>query len=96
MAQSRDPPNGPADAWLVPVLVRAGLLDEARGEELAHLDGPVWEECVARGWATDDQVAAAVAAHFRVPRADLARAEERYRSLLPEPVARAYRVLRLA
>ena len=85
------------DGWLARPLVEAGLVTPAQlaiAQESA--DGSLWKGCLDRGWATSPAIAAAVAAAFKVPLADLATADVRLTPLLPEPVARRYKVVALS
>lgn len=84
----------PHDSWLLPVL--AGFLAE---RELAALrdaaQESLWEAAVRGGYASDDQLVTAAAAHLRVPVADLDDADPRAAQLLPERWARRLGVLPL-
>ena len=89
-------PAKPArDEWLLASL--EGLLQP---EQLAELtSNPVeslWEEVLKRGLATDDQVVKAVAKRFRMREADLSSVSQQARELVPEALARKYRVLPLS
>ena len=85
------------DSWLARPLVEAGVVTPA---QLAILgDAAVeslWKGCLDRGWATSATITGAVAAAFQVPVADIAAADVRLTPLLPEPVARRYRVVALS
>ena len=85
------------DSWLARPLVEAGVVTPA---QLAILgDAAVeslWKGCLDRGWATSATITGAVAAAFKVPVADIAAADVRLTPLLPEPVARRYRVVALS
>ena len=89
-------PAKPArDEWLLASL--EGLLQP---EQLAELtSNPVeslWEEVLKRGLATDDQVVKAIAKRFRMREADLSSVSQQARELVPEALARKYRVLPLS
>lgn len=84
------------DWWLGPCLVEAGLATE---EELAALRViprmTFWQAVADAGIASDDDIAGAVARRFRVPEADLTKADSRNACILPESAARKYRVVTL-
>jgi type IV pilus assembly protein PilB len=87
------PPSG-ADGWLAPVLVRRGVLTPDQADELGRSGaGGVWGSAVDRAWATNDQIVTAVAGAFRLPVADLAKADARTAELIPEKTARRHLVL---
>ena len=86
-----------ADAWLAKPLVEAGVLTPAQVTELQQGGAAaLWTGAVTRGWTTDPQVVQVVATAFKAPVADLTTADVRLTPLLPEAVARKYRVLALA
>jgi type IV pilus assembly protein PilB len=82
-----------ADAWLAPVLVRRGVLTPDQGEEIGRAAGGVWRGSLERSWATDEQIVTAVATAFRLPVADLGKADARVAELIPEKTARRYVVV---
>ncbi|HET7041375.1 MAG TPA: hypothetical protein VFI13_05135, partial [Gemmatimonadales bacterium] len=85
------------DGWLARPLVEAGVLSPTQVHE-AEGDGAgsLWEVAVRRGWARSEGIVAALAAAHRVPVAELASADPRLTPILPETVARKYRVVPLA
>jgi len=86
-------PSG-ADGWLAPVLVRRGVLTPDQADELGRSAAVgVWGGAVDRAWATNDQIVTAVAGAFRLPVADLAKADARTAELIPEKTARRHLVL---
>ena len=86
-----------ADDWLLRPLVDGGVLTSAQVEEAARgEESSLWSAAVRQGWCTDEAIVAAVAARFRVAPAALAEADPRLTALLPEAVARKYRVVPLA
>ncbi len=88
--------NGRSDAWLGPVLVAGGVVTAAQLETLdAEATGGLWAAVVAGAWATDERVAEAVARRFRLPLANVAAADPRTASLVPEALARKHRVVPL-
>jgi type IV secretory pathway ATPase VirB11/archaellum biosynthesis ATPase len=76
------------DTWLGPVLVAGGVLTPGQLAELAETDTTLWAAVVGAGLATDAHVADAVARRFRVPLANLAAADPRTVTLVPESLAR--------
>ena len=87
-----------ADSWIAQTLVDAGVLDRTRADALL-LDSSatsVWQRAVDQGVATDERIAGAVAAQFRLKLADLASADPRLAQLVPEHVARKHQVLPLS
>ena len=89
-------PSGPTvhDGWLLPTL--ATLLPPAALERL-HRDvrDSYWDVCVAHGAASDAEILEALGTRFGMPVATLGRVSARARELVPEAVARRYRVLPL-
>jgi len=87
--------SGPADAWLGAVLVAGGVLKPAQLDELGAHTPSLWSSVVGAGRATDAQVVEAIARRFRLPVANLAAAEPRTCTLVPESLARKHRVVPL-
>ncbi len=85
------------DGWLAHTLVEAGLLQRALADTwLAGTDpSSVWASAVLHKLATDEAITALIATQFRVKVADLAAADPRATLLVPESVARKYRVFPL-
>ena len=84
------------DTWLGPVLVARGVLTPLQAERLAVRDGrSLWAAAVADG-ATDEVIVAAVSRAYGVPPADLAAAEGRTTTLLPESLARRHQAVPLS
>jgi type II secretory ATPase GspE/PulE/Tfp pilus assembly ATPase PilB-like protein/ActR/RegA family two-component response regulator len=83
------------DEWLMATL--EGLL-EASQLDVLRTSPPdsLWEETVRRGWLTDEAVVKAVAARFRFKVADLSSVSQQARELVPEALARKFRVLPLS
>ncbi|MEX2180744.1 MAG: type II/IV secretion system protein [Gemmatimonadaceae bacterium] len=54
-----------------------------------------WEEVLKRAWATDDAIVQAVAKRFRMKIADLSSVSQQARELVPETLARRYRIVPL-
>jgi type II secretory ATPase GspE/PulE/Tfp pilus assembly ATPase PilB-like protein/CheY-like chemotaxis protein len=83
------------DEWILATL--EGLLNQ---EQLAQLrERPVeslWAEAVRRRFLTDDQVVNAVAERFRMRVADVSTVTQQARELVPEGLARRFRVLPLS
>jgi type II secretory ATPase GspE/PulE/Tfp pilus assembly ATPase PilB-like protein/CheY-like chemotaxis protein len=82
------------DDWLIPTLQT--LLD---AEQLTQLrEGApesLWEAAVRRSLVSDDDILAALSARFRMPIADLTNVSPDAKALVPESLARKYRVLPL-
>jgi len=84
------------DTWLGPVLVARGVLTPLQAERLAAQDGrSLWAAAVADG-ATNEAIVAAVSRAYGVAPADLAAAEGRTTTLLPESLARKHQVVPLS
>jgi type IV pilus assembly protein PilB len=84
------------DAWLGPVLVATSVLSPDQLAELVASATALWPAVVAAGFATDAQVTDAVARRFRIPVANLAAAEPRSVTLVPESLARKHQVVPLS
>ena len=91
-----DPSLPFSDGWLARPLVEAGVVSR---EQVATVgkdgEGALWDSLVRRGFAQTDAIVGALARAYRVPVADLTTADPRLTALLPEPVARKYRVVPL-
>jgi type II secretory ATPase GspE/PulE/Tfp pilus assembly ATPase PilB-like protein len=82
------------DDWLLPTL--EGLVDAGALAELRKLTGvSLWETAIARKYATDDSILAALSARFRMKVADLSLVSEKAREAVPESLARKYRIVPL-
>jgi type II secretory ATPase GspE/PulE/Tfp pilus assembly ATPase PilB-like protein/ActR/RegA family two-component response regulator len=83
------------DEWMWATL--DGLLGPQQVKELraTPLDS-LWEDVVRRGWLTDDVILRALADRFRMRIADLSNVAPQARTLVPEALARKFRVLPLA
>src|SRR4051812_48486239 len=84
----------PRDEWMIPTLealLPANVLAQLRDVAKESL----WEEAVRRGYVSDDEVLEALAARFRMKVADLRLVAQQARELVPEQLARKYRVLPL-
>src|SRR4051812_43829260 len=84
------------DTWLGPVLVAGGVLTPDQLPELTQTATTLWAAAVGAGRATDAQVVDAVARRFRVPLANLATADARTVTLVPESLARKHQVVPLS
>jgi type II secretory ATPase GspE/PulE/Tfp pilus assembly ATPase PilB-like protein/ActR/RegA family two-component response regulator len=83
------------DEWIKATL--EGLLTPEQLEALTS--APVdsyWEEVLRRNFLTEDVVTKAVAARFRMKVADLSTVSSQVRDLVPETLARRYRILPLS
>ena len=79
------------------MLLDAGVLLGVQVEELKRGDdGTIWERIVSRGYATEQKILDILVSRFKVPRADLAAADPRAVTLLPESVARKHQVFPLS
>jgi len=83
------------DDWLLPTL-EALLTPEHLRRLRETVRESYWEACVDGGFATETAMLEALGARFRMPVADLSAVSARARDLVPEAVARRYRVLPLA
>jgi type IV pilus assembly protein PilB len=82
--------------WLAAIAQRLG--PSASGLSDVNTDGALadaWGAVVEKTGVSDDELARAVAEHFRLDLADLADAQERALKLLPEDIARRYVVFPL-
>ncbi len=83
------------DEWLMATL--EGLLEASQIDALrTSPPDSLWAETVRRGWLTDDAVVKAVAARFRMKVAELGTVSQQARELVPEALARKFRVLPLS
>jgi len=83
------------DAWLAQTLADAGLVAAGQlPDPGAH--GSVWESVVAAGLTDDGAILAALSGRLRLKVADLTQADPRAALLVPESIARKYRVLPLS
>ena len=83
------------DEWLFATL--EGLLSVEQVEALKeNAVESLWEEVVRRGFVTEQAVSEAVATRFRMRVADLGSVTQQARELVPEALARKYRVLPLS
>ncbi len=84
------------DEWLVQSL--EGLVDAERLAELRGKADPaktLWETLVAAKTCTDEQILAKLAARFRMKIADPGQIDPKVREVVPETLARRYRILPL-
>ncbi|MBI3792907.1 MAG: Flp pilus assembly complex ATPase component TadA, partial [Gemmatimonadetes bacterium] len=83
------------DEWIVPTL--EGLLPK---ETIADLQGTVqdsyWETAVKRSLLADDEIIQALAQRFRMKVANLAQVSQQAKELVPEALARKYRIVPLS
>jgi type II secretory ATPase GspE/PulE/Tfp pilus assembly ATPase PilB-like protein/CheY-like chemotaxis protein len=85
------------DAWLARPVVEGKLVSAAQVDELAASGATsLWDGIVQRRWSTNEAIVGVVAAAFKAPVADLPNADRRLTTILPELVARKYRVVALA
>ncbi len=99
MSDTRNAGQAPEwpDAWLVPVLVQAGLLTQLDLPRLRETGArSAWQACVQAGVASDEWILRAVAERFRVQVADLEAVPESAASLMPPELALRLHVVPLA
>jgi len=84
------------DEWLVPS-IETLLSDEAVKalRQEPGPDAPLWDILVSRKLATDEQILGAVAARFRLPVAELSKADPKLTTTVPEQLARRFNVVPL-
>src|SRR5687768_1419993 len=83
------------DDWLLPIL--EGLVDRAAIDQLKQQNiESLWEAVVNGGLCTDDDIVRALADRFRVKVADLTLISPQAREIVPEHLARKYRILPMA
>ncbi|MDP3775447.1 MAG: type II/IV secretion system protein [Gemmatimonadales bacterium] len=81
------------DEWLLPTI--AAILPPEVVAELRALAGPtasLWDAATSKGKATDDQILASLSARTRLKIADLSKPDSRVKEIIPEAVARRYRI----
>ncbi|MFL5460864.1 MAG: ATPase, T2SS/T4P/T4SS family [Gemmatimonadales bacterium] len=82
------------DEWLVPSIET--LLSDEAVKALRQEPGPdasLWDILVDRKLATDEQILGAVAARFRLPVAELSKADSKLTTTVPEQLARRFNVV---
>jgi type II secretory ATPase GspE/PulE/Tfp pilus assembly ATPase PilB-like protein len=83
------------DEWIVPTL--EGLLSkEAMGELETALQESYWETAVRMKLIADDDILNALAQRFRMKAANLAQVSNQAKELVPEQLARKYRIVPLS
>ena len=85
-----------SDEWLVPTI--SGMITpEAVGALRASAEptATLWDLVTSKGYASDDQILAALSKRFRLPIAGTSKPEARVKEVVPEAVARRYHVLPL-
>ena len=83
------------DEWLLPTL--EGLLPPDAVEQLkAATQESYWEAAVRRSLISDDEILTALATRFRMKIANLSIVAQQARELVPEQLARKYRIIPLA
>jgi len=83
------------DEWLLVTLeglLAPDLMAELRGQK----EESYWEAAVRRGFVTDDEILKALSARFRMKVANVQQVSQQARELVPEHLARKYRILPLA
>ncbi len=82
------------DEWLVPSIET--LLSDEAVKALRQEPGPdasLWDLLIGRKLATDEQILGAVAARFRLPVAELSKADPKLTTTVPEQLARRFNVV---
>ena len=83
------------DEWIVPTL--DGLLTKEASEQLGtSVIESYWESAVRMKLIGDDEVIAALAHRFRMKVANLAQVSQQAKELVPEALARKYRIVPLS
>src|SRR5262245_19685651 len=83
------------DEWLLPTL--EGLIGQDAFEQLKHQETEsYWEAAVRAGSVADEAILKALASRFRMKVADLATATSQAREVVPESLARKYRIIPLS
>src|SRR5688500_13277557 len=83
------------DDWLLPTL-EALVAPEVFAQLKAAAPTSYWETAVRDGLVTDQELLAALSARLRMKIADLSNSHPQARELVPEALARRYRVIPLA
>jgi type II secretory ATPase GspE/PulE/Tfp pilus assembly ATPase PilB-like protein/ActR/RegA family two-component response regulator len=83
------------DEWMWATLEGLLTAEQIAGLKAAPPES-LWEDTVRRGWLTDDAVVKAVAARFRFRVGDVNTVSQQARELVPEALARKFRILPLA
>jgi len=84
------------DEWLVPTISAMITAEAVEGlRAAAEPTSTLWELTTAKGYATDDQILAAMSKRCRVPVAENTRPEAKVKEVIPEAVARRYHVVPL-
>jgi type II secretory ATPase GspE/PulE/Tfp pilus assembly ATPase PilB-like protein len=87
-------PRPARDLWLLPTL--EGIVDaDALGELRTNPGESLWETATRRGFATDEAIIAALSSRFRMKVADLKASTMPARDVVPEALARKYRIVPL-
>ena len=89
------PPRPIRDEWLLPTL-ESVLSAEALATLRSEVGESYWETAVRRGLISEDDLLAALAKRFRMRVANVMGVTQAARELVPEQLARKYRVLPLA
>jgi type II secretory ATPase GspE/PulE/Tfp pilus assembly ATPase PilB-like protein/CheY-like chemotaxis protein len=84
------------DEWLVPT-ISAMITPEAVGalRAAAEPTSTLWDLTTAKGYASDDQILAAMSKRCRVPVAESPQPEPKVKEVIPEAVARRYHIVPL-
>jgi type II secretory ATPase GspE/PulE/Tfp pilus assembly ATPase PilB-like protein/ActR/RegA family two-component response regulator len=84
------------DEWLMPTvsaLISADTVEALRADAAPNIT--LWELVTSKSHATDEQILKALAERTRLKVADLSKPEHRVKEIVPEAIARRYRLLPL-
>jgi type II secretory ATPase GspE/PulE/Tfp pilus assembly ATPase PilB-like protein/CheY-like chemotaxis protein len=83
------------DEWLLPTLEHL-IAPEAMEKLRSAVQDSYWEAAVRRNIVSDEQILGALATRFRMKIADLTMVSQQSRDIVPEGLARKYRILPIA
>ncbi len=97
MTAKTKPKKSADDRWLAQTLLDAGVLQPSQADvlqkEVLTEDETSWKLAVRQGFTSDYAIVQALVSRFKVKPADLGSADSRAATLLPESMARNYRVV---
>ncbi|OYV67104.1 MAG: hypothetical protein B7Z72_10185, partial [Gemmatimonadetes bacterium 21-71-4] len=84
------------DEWLVPTIAAMISPEAVAGlRAAAEPTSTLWEMTTSKGYASDDQILAAMSKRCRVAVAESPKPEAKVREIIPEAVARRYHIVPL-
>ncbi len=84
------------DEWLVPTISAMITAEAVAGlRDAAEPTSTLWDLVTGKGYATDEQILAALSKRCRVPVAEQPKPDGKVKEIIPEAVARRYHVLPL-